>query len=63
MSNEPLALRIANVIKHSKGTMPIGLIVDSAEEAAKAKGILAHRGQRRKHVTAWAHQNGQDIRA
>lgn len=51
--SDSLEKRIDNLIKHSKGTMPIGLIVESAEEAVKANEILAHRGKRGKLVTVY----------
>lgn len=61
MSDEPLALRIDKLIKHSKGTMPVGMVVESVAEAEEAKRILAHRGRRGKLVTVYI-QVGDDRR-
>jgi hypothetical protein len=55
-----LEQRIAMVIKHSKGTMPVGLLASSKAEAEEALRILAmKRGG--KIVTVYVRKDGYDI--
>jgi hypothetical protein len=58
--NDDLGQRISNLIKHSKGTMPVGLLASSKEEAEEALRILAtKRGGR--IVTVYVTKDGYDI--
>lgn len=58
--NDDLMQRISNLIKHSQGTMPVGLLASSKEEAEEALRILAtKRGGR--IVTVYVTKDGYDI--
>jgi hypothetical protein len=58
--SDELEQRIAMLIKQSKGTMPVGLLASSKEEAEEALRILAmKRGG--KIVTVYVRKDGYDI--
>jgi hypothetical protein len=58
--SEDLERRISDLIKHSQGTMPVGLLVTDKVEAEEALRILAkNRGG--KIVTVYVRVDGYDI--
>ena len=58
--SEVLERRISDLIKHSQGTMPVGLLVADKVEAEEALRILAkNRGG--KIVTVYVRVDGYDI--
>jgi hypothetical protein len=58
--NVDLQRRISDLIKHSQGTMPVGLLVAGKSEAEEALRILAKEGAG-KIVTAYVRVDGYDI--
>jgi hypothetical protein len=58
--SEDLERRISDLIKHSQGTMPVGLLVTDKVEAEEALRILAKR-RRGRIVTVYVRVDGYDI--
>lgn len=58
---EDLETRINNLIKFSKGTMPVGILVADKAEAERAIALLAQK-RKGKIVSVYVHQDGYDIK-
>jgi hypothetical protein len=58
--SDDLEQRIAMLIKHSKGAMPVGLLASSKEEAEEALRIIAQK-RGGKILRVYIRQDGVDI--
>ena len=58
--SEDLERRISDLIKHSQGTVPVGLLVTDKVEAEEALRILAKK-RGGKIVTVYVRVDGYDI--